>query len=103
MEPALDKYQRASIEHALRAEDYALIVGMPGAGKSQTLSHLIGILVEKGKRILVTSHTHNAVDNLLIRCMERGISVEDLDKETRWMPDSIHIFMIVRNSVLWKK
>ena len=84
LESALDRYQRASIEHALRAEDYALIVGMPGAGKTHTLSHLIGILVGQGKRVLVASHTHNAVDNLLMRCMEGGIPVRRLGQ-----PDKI--------------
>ena len=92
-DPSLDKFQNASIEHVLRAEDYALIVGMPGAGKTQTLSCLISILVAKGKKILVTSHTHNAVDNLLIRCMERGVPVRrlgQLDKIDARLHPHIH-------------
>ena len=55
------------------AHDYALILGMPGTGKTTTIAYIIQILVEKKKTILLTSYTHAAVDNLLLKICDIGI------------------------------
>lgn len=52
---------------ALTANEYLLLKGLPGTGKTQTLAALIQLLVLMGKSILITSHTHSAVDNVLLR------------------------------------
>ena len=70
---ALNEEQRGAVEHILGARDYALVVGLPGAGKSATLAATIKALVDMGKSVLVTSHTHNAVDNILARLPDVGI------------------------------
>ena len=62
-----------AVEHILGARDYALVVGLPGAGKSATLAATVKALVDMGKSVLVTSHTHNAVDNILARLPDVGI------------------------------
>lgn len=38
-----------------------------GTGKTQTVTAIIRLLVLMGKSILITSHTHSAVDNVLLR------------------------------------
>ena len=70
---ALNEEQRGAVEHILGARDYALVVGLPGAGKSATLAATVKALVDMGKSVLVTSHTHNAVDNILARLPDVGI------------------------------
>lgn len=52
---------------ALTANEYLLLKGLPGTGKTQTLAALIRLLVLMEKSILITSHTHSAVDNVLLR------------------------------------
>jgi predicted RecB family nuclease len=47
------------------------IQGPPGTGKTYTAEHLILALVEKGFRIGVTSNSHKAINNLLIRAANR--------------------------------
>lgn len=64
---SLNAIQRTAILKALTANEYLLLKGLPGTGKTQTLSALIRLLVLIGKSVLITSHTHSAVDNLLIR------------------------------------
>lgn len=59
--------QQHALEHSLRARDYALILGMPGTGKTTTIAHMIKVLVKMGKTVLLTSYTHSAVDTILLK------------------------------------
>lgn len=64
---SLNQIQRSAVIKALTANEYVLIKGLPGTGKTQTLSAIIELLIMMKKSVLITSHTHSAVDNLLIR------------------------------------
>lgn len=59
--------QRRAIQKVMSAEDYALVLGMPGTGKTTTIAHIIRALVSQGKSVLLTSYTHTAVDNILLK------------------------------------
>lgn len=63
----LNTCQRQAVNLAMNALDYALILGMPGTGKTTTVAELIRILVKAGKTVLLTSHTHSAVDSILLK------------------------------------
>ena len=63
----LNDAQKDAIRLALRANDYALVLGMPGTGKTTTIASLIDELVSRGKTVLLTSHTHSAVDTILLK------------------------------------
>ncbi|KAG5673320.1 hypothetical protein PVAND_003380 [Polypedilum vanderplanki] len=70
----MNSVQRMAVLKALTCENYMLIRGLPGSGKSQTLVNLIHLLKIMNKTILITSHTNSAVDNILLRLKERGIT-----------------------------
>ena len=72
---ALNVDQRRAVEKVLTAEDYALVLGMPGTGKTTTIAHIIRALVENGKSVLLTSYTHTAVDNILLKLKNNGIKM----------------------------
>lgn len=55
------------------AHDYLLIKGYPGTGKTTTIAALIAILINLGKRVLFTSFTNSAVDNLLLKVLHEVI------------------------------
>ncbi|KAF5339801.1 hypothetical protein D9611_009204 [Ephemerocybe angulata] len=61
----LNMSQKQAVSKVLSAEDYALVLGMPGTGKTTVISALIKILVAQGKTVLLTSYTHSAVDTIL--------------------------------------
>ncbi|MCY4490796.1 MAG: DEAD/DEAH box helicase [Thaumarchaeota archaeon] len=59
--------QMEFVEKALGTQDFALLEGPPGSGKTATLCELVMQLVSSGKRVLFCASTHVAVDNLLER------------------------------------
>lgn len=65
--PSLDGVtgeQRRSIEQAC-GSSVTYVWGPRGTGKTTVIAHLVAALVERGERVLVTSHTHAAVDQAL--------------------------------------
>ncbi|RWA07722.1 hypothetical protein EKO27_g7386 [Xylaria grammica] len=64
---SLNVDQRRAIQKVMSAQDYALVLGMPGTGKTTTIAHIIRALVNQGKSVLLTSYTHSAVDNILLK------------------------------------
>lgn len=67
--------QRRAIQKVMSAEDYALVLGMPGTGKTTTIAHIIRALVSQGKSVLLTSYTHTAVDNILLKLKDDGLPI----------------------------
>ncbi|CAH2351583.1 DNA replication ATP-dependent helicase/nuclease Dna2p [[Candida] railenensis] len=62
-----------AFKKVLSAEDYCMILGMPGTGKTTVIAELIQFLMSKGKTILLASYTHSAVDNILIKMKDIGL------------------------------
>ena len=67
--------QKAAIDKVMAAQDYALVLGMPGTGKTTTIAQIIRALVAQGKSVLLTSYTHTAVDNILLKVQNAGFDV----------------------------
>lgn len=65
----LDDDQLDAFRKALAVEDMLLVLGPPGTGKTRTISQIARACALKRERVLVTSHTHRAVDNVLARCL----------------------------------
>lgn len=55
------------------ARNYALVLGMPGTGKTTTIAHSIKVLLSLGHSVLLTSYTHSAVDNILVKLLDMNI------------------------------
>ncbi|KAI9713946.1 MAG: Tripartite DNA replication factor [Bogoriella megaspora] len=83
----LNSDQRSAIEKVMAAEDYALVLGMPGTGKTTTIAHIIRALVAKGKSVLLTSYTHTAVDNILLKIRNDQIDILRLGAITKVHPE----------------
>ena len=72
---ALNDDQRHAIEKVMMAKDYALVLGMPGTGKTTTIAHIIRALVSQNKSVLLASYTHTAVDNILLKIQDDKIPI----------------------------
>ena len=72
---SLNVDQQNAIEKVMQAKDYALVLGMPGTGKTTTIAQIIRTLAAQGKSILLTSYTHTAVDNILLKIRDSGIGI----------------------------
>lgn len=72
-EKTLNDDQRKAILKILTAKDYALILGMPGTGKTSTMVHAVKAFLMRGATILLTSYTNSAIDNLLIKLKAQDI------------------------------
>jgi len=83
----LNSSQNLAMEKVLNAEDYALILGMPGTGKTTVITALIKALVDLGKTVFLTSYTHSAVDTILLKLKDTAdfgiLRVGNMDK-VRW-------------------
>ncbi|RTG89301.1 DNA replication ATP-dependent helicase Dna2 [Schistosoma bovis] len=87
----LNVNQRTAILQTLFSQNYILIKGYPGSGKTETLVALLRVLILLKKRILVTAHTHSAVDNLLLRLCKTGETrVIRLGQMDRILPDLLN-------------
>jgi DNA replication ATP-dependent helicase Dna2 len=60
---------------AVAAEQLACIQGPPGTGKSAVLALAVRLMVASGERVLVTSHTHMAINNVINKIAGEGVPV----------------------------
>lgn len=72
---SLSEDQHRAIEKVMTAKDYALVLGMPGTGKTTTIAHIIRALVSQNKSVLLASYTHSAVDNILLKIRDDKIPI----------------------------
>lgn len=79
--------QQKAIEKVMSAKDYALVLGMPGTGKTTTIAHIIRALVSQGKSVLLASYTHTAVDNILLKIKNDKIPILRIGAINKVHPD----------------
>ena len=84
---SLNVDQKAAVEKVMSARDYALVLGMPGTGKTTTIAHIIRALIGQGKTLLLTSYTHTAVDNILLKLKSDNIPILRLGAPAKVHPE----------------
>ncbi|KAK7088075.1 hypothetical protein V1264_022042 [Littorina saxatilis] len=83
----LNKPQKTAILKVLMSKDFVQIKGYPGTGKTSTIVALVKILRELGQSVLLTSYTHSAVDNILLKLKKDGVPFLRLGRSSRIHPD----------------
>jgi superfamily I DNA and/or RNA helicase len=65
--------QRNFVEKAISTEDFCLLEGPPGSGKTTAIMELILQLIEKNKKVLLSASTHVAIDNVIERLKDKNL------------------------------
>lgn len=75
---SLNEMQESFIKKALTTNDIVYLQGPPGTGKTQTLCAVSEEILHKNKSILITSSTHEAIENYLDRLNESNLNNPNL-------------------------
>ncbi len=70
--PDFNREQTLAVERALQMQDYLLIHGPPGTGKTSVIAEIVKRLSQQGQRVLLAAFTNQAVDNMLKRLDKEG-------------------------------
>ena len=57
--------QKDFVQKAMKSNDFAILEGPPGSGKTTVILELILQLIDRGNTIILTASTHVAIDNVL--------------------------------------
>ncbi|MFO0004407.1 MAG: AAA domain-containing protein, partial [bacterium] len=61
----LNEEQQIAALKSILAQNYHMVLGTPGSGKTTAIVVLIRILAQMKQRVLVVSFTNSAIDNVL--------------------------------------
>ncbi len=64
--------QNFAVERAIQMQDYLLIHGPPGTGKTSVIAEIVKRLCLQGQRVMLAAFTNQAVDNMLKRLDTEG-------------------------------
>lgn len=64
---SLNEKQKEAVRKAVSSNGIFLLQGPPGTGKTQVIAETVAQMVKKGKKVLVSSETHKAIDNVFER------------------------------------
>jgi len=82
----LNPEQALAARRALSAQDFFLVHGPPGTGKSTVLAEVAVQAVARGQRVLCTAASNAAVDHLLELCLDRGLAAIRVGHPARVAP-----------------
>ncbi|XP_050717882.1 DNA replication ATP-dependent helicase/nuclease DNA2-like [Eriocheir sinensis] len=83
----LNTEQRRAVLSAASAEDFLLVEGFPGTGKSSTVAALVQVLLLLGRSVLLTAYTNSALDSLLLKLHAKKVDFMRLGRAHRIHPD----------------
>ena len=83
----LNDCQRRAVIRSFNLDDYLLIKGFPGTGKSETIVRIVRILAELNKTVLICAHTNQAVDDILLRLLSHKVRFLRIGNRSRIHPN----------------
>ena len=67
---SLNDRQQLALNNSISTKKFHIIKGPPGTGKTHSIVEIIKYLYRKNYRILITTHTHIAIDNILEKLVD---------------------------------
>lgn len=65
--------QNLAVARAMQMQDYLLIHGPPGTGKTSVIAEIVKRLTQQGQRVMLAAFTNQAVDTMLKRLDKEGL------------------------------
>lgn len=91
----LNDTQKEAVKRALASNSIFLLQGPPGTGKTEVISEIAAQYVIQGKKVLISSETHKAIDNVFERLPKipeiRPLRLipSNSNKETEYSPEKL--------------
>jgi len=91
----LNKNQKDSIIKCLNSNNIFLLQGPPGTGKTQTITELVYQYNKMGKKVIISSQTHIAIDNVIDRLpkdlniLPMRLVTEKRNTKEEFLPDKL--------------
>ncbi len=82
----LNESQQHAVAKSMGANDFHLIHGPPGTGKTTTAIEVIEQAVTNGQKVLATAASNTAVDNILDFLLDRGVNAVRVGHPARVTP-----------------
>ncbi len=98
--------QKESVVNSIQANDFHLIIGPPGTGKTYVIEELISQFVKRNQKVLITAWTNLAVDNMIKRMPKKeSINVVRIGPIDKTDPEvrKFSIFERMKEHVDWKE
>jgi DNA replication ATP-dependent helicase Dna2 len=73
-------------------------MGFPGSGKTTVIALIIDILIKLKKRVLVTTLTNNALDNILVKLKQKGINFARISNNEKVVDPQIRKNILKKDS-----
>ena len=67
-----NEQQNLAVERAMQMQNYLLVHGPPGTGKTSVIAEIVKRLCQQGQRVMLAAFTNQAVDNMLKRLDKEG-------------------------------
>lgn len=83
---ALNAEQASAIHRIFTTPHFFLLQGFPGCGKTHTISVLLALMLRTNKRVLISCHTHKAL-NVVLENLQGLLTESERSKVLRLIPD----------------
>ena len=71
---ALNEEQTKAVIKSILSQNFHMVLGMPGSGKTICIVIIVRILVEMNQKVLITGFSNQEVDNVLLKLKESGFN-----------------------------
>lgn len=91
----LNDKQKEAVFKAVNSNGIFLLQGPPGTGKTQVIAEIVSQFVQRGKKVVIASETHKAIDNVFERLPYLAdirplrLLPDRTTKETEYKPENL--------------
>jgi len=79
----LNRVQQKAVFRSMMCDQYSLVRGMPGSGKTTTIVGLVRLLARLNQSVLLVAYTNSALDTILCKLQREGQSFLRLGRKER--------------------